>query len=46
MSMDLHAFYSFKNNSNISRTLVKNHFKPKIRTGIEKRKDEVIKIYD
>lgn len=46
MSMNPHAFFSFKNHSNISRTLVKHNFKPKYKSGIEKKKDEVIAIYD
>ena len=44
--MNPRAFFSFKNNANISRTLAKNHFKPKVKTGIEKRKDEVIRAFD
>jgi len=28
MSMNPRAFFDFKNNANISRTLIKNHFKP------------------
>ena len=46
MSMNPNAFFSFKNHANISRTLAKNHFKPKVKTGIEKRKEEVIRLYD
>lgn len=46
MSMDPHAFFNFKNSSNISRTLVKNQFKPKYKTGIEKRMEEVIRLHD
>ena len=46
MSMNPRAFFSFKNNANISRTLAKNHFKPKVKTGIEKRKEQVIKMFD
>jgi len=46
MSMDPRAFFNFKNNSDISRTLIKNHFKPKCLSGIEKRKREVIRIYE
>lgn len=46
MSMDPRAFYNFKDNANISRTLVKNHLKPKVKTGIEKRKEEVIREHD
>ena len=44
--MNPHAFFSFKNHANISRTLAKNHFKPKVKTGIEKRKEEVIRLFD
>ena len=44
--MDPRAFYNFKDNANISRTLTKNHFKPKFKTGIEKRKEEVIREHD
>ena len=46
LSMNTRAFFSFKNSSNISRTLAKNHFKPKAKTGIDKRKEEVIRIFD
>lgn len=46
MSMNPRAFFSFKNNANISRTLAKNHFKAPIKTGIDKRKEEVFKIFN
>ena len=45
-SMDPRAFHNFKNNSDIGRTLVKNRLKPKVKTGIEKRTTEVIRIHD
>ena len=45
-SMDPRAFHNFKNNSDIGRTLIKNHFKPKFKTGIEKRTAEVIRVHD
>ena len=44
--MDPRAFFNFKNNADISRTLIKNHFKPKFESGIEKRKREVIRIFE
>ena len=37
LSMDPLAYFNFKNSSNIGRTLIKNHFKPKVKTGFEKR---------
>lgn len=46
MFMNPRAFLHFKDNSDISRTLVRNHFKPKMRNGIEKRCEDVIKVYD
>ena len=39
------AYLYFKRNSDISRTLVANHFKPKTKTGIEKRSADVIKTH-
>ena len=44
--MDPLAYFNFKNSANIGRTLVKNHFKPKTKTGFEKRSEEVIKDFD
>ena len=46
MSMNPQGFLQFKRNYDISRTLVQNHFKPKMRTGIEKRSENVIKVHD
>ena len=42
LHMNPRAYLHFKRNSDISRTLVQNHFKPKSKTGIEKRSDGVI----
>ena len=39
------GFLSFKGNSDISRTLVQNRLKPKLKTGIEKRMEEVVRIH-
>ena len=44
--MNPRAFLAFKGNSDIGRTLVKNHFRPKMKTGIEKRMEEVVKIHE
>ena len=46
MSMNTNAFYRFKNNSDISRTLIQSNFKPKKRIGIEKRTEAVMKAYE
>ena len=44
--MNPRAFLAFKNNSDITRTLISNNFKPKVKSGIMKRMEEVIKIHD
>jgi hypothetical protein len=44
--MDPRAFFNFKNNANISRTLVKNNFKPKFENITDKRKKEVIRQFE
>ena len=46
MSMNPRAYFSFKTHADISRTLAKNNFKPKVQTGIDIRKDEVIRMFD
>ena len=46
LDLNPHAFFSFKNHANIGRTLSKHNFKPKVKTGIEKRRDNVIQHYD
>ena len=45
MQRNQKAFLAFKGNSDVSRTLVKNRLKPKLKTGIEKRMEEVVKIH-
>lgn len=42
--MNPQAYFNFKTNANVGRTLVKGHFKPKFKTTAEKRAEEVIKI--
>ena len=37
--MNPRAYFSFKTHADISRTLAKNNFKPKVQTGIDIRKD-------
>lgn len=44
--MNPRAFLCFKNNSDISRTLVQNNFKPKLKSGIEKRMEDVISVFN
>ena len=44
--MNPQAFFNFKNNANISRTLVNSHFKPKYENVTEKRKKEVIRRFE
>ena len=40
------SYYKYKHSSDISRTLAKNNFKPKLKTGIEKKKDVVFYLYE
>lgn len=44
--MNPRAFLCFKSNSDIGRTLVQNNFKPKLKSGIEKRMEEVVSIFN
>lgn len=46
MAMNPNAFYCFKNNSDISRTLIQSNLKPKTQLGIQKRCQIVIKVQE
>ena len=39
-------YLNYKKSCDINRTLVKSNFKPKLKTGIDKRKDAVLAIFD
>ena len=39
-------YFNYKKNCNIDRTLIKGNLKPKLKTGIEKKKEAVIAIFD
>lgn len=39
-------YFNYKKCCNIDRTLIRGNLKPKLKTGIEKKKDAVIEIFD
>ena len=39
-------YFNYKKCCNIDRTLIRGNLKPKLKTGIEKKKDAVIAIFD
>ena len=42
LKMDNKAFYTFKSNSNLDRTLIKNHFKDKRKSKLEELIEEIL----
>lgn len=46
MSSNPQAYLTFKKGASINRTLVKNHYKDKVKTGIELRTEKIMRLFD
>ena len=46
LSSNPQAYLTFKKGASINRTLVNNHFKDKIKTGMQLRTERIIRMFD